>query len=476
VTGEYGDPEYEALFVCISENIRDLADTAALTIAQFSTDGLVTWEIRRDEAGTPRARYWPAVPWSDLRDGDVISERELSRIAWPEDGSRLVLVCSAPDDPSARSAFQLLLDAHRGQPAFRCTVPLDELFRRVIAADPLTQWYELVTLRRAPSGRLVLTGTQLFPPGTYRGERQSFTIHCQPSDEDGTVFAVVATETVDKVRLVSLDSASLPPGIYNLTAVLRRPGLVRFEGLPTKLREEHRSWPEIIAGIPERLDVSQPAHLICAVEVSGPAKLVGERIELTGQLIRHAAAGAEDRLKFSLVTYGPHAVGRSFPEVPTQILAWAEDRATVLAELGRVKDHGAAPTGYPRAAQLECVLAQVAGKLDEGAADDGRPVVVTIGSRPAFPDRLDPVTEIIPCPEHNDWRRSLQQLQDRWPGIAFGAISDSPPDQDVWPHLASGAFAPMSNRIFDVQSFAEDLGLLSRIEYIPLPLTEPEGS
>jgi hypothetical protein len=396
-------------------------------------------------------------------------------IAWSEDGSRVVFVCSAPDDSTADQMFEVAVNAHGRASAFRFTGPLDEMLRRVIAAEPLTQWYELVTLRRTQSGRLILTGTQLFPPGTRRGERQSMTVRCEPSGEDGTVFAVVATESVDQVRLVSLDSVNLAPGTYNLTAVLRRPGLVRFEGLPAKLREDHRSWLEIVAGVPEQFDLSQPAHLICVVEVSGTGQQVSQRIELADQLIKHVTAGTEGRLKISLISYGPHAVGRSFAEEPIRVLTWAQDRTSALHEVNRMRDRGAAPIGYSRAAQLECVLARVIEELDRRDEDDGRPVLVTIGSRPAFPHRLDAATEIIPCPERNDWRRSLRQLQEGYPGIAFGAISDHRLDQEIWPHLASGAFAPMNISIFDVQDFAERLGLLSKVEYIPLPLIEPEG-
>jgi hypothetical protein len=474
VGGEAGDPEYERLFVFLTENAAD-PDAGVLTITQFTVEGVVIWDVRRDEAGTPRVRYWPAVPWSDLADGDVLSEHQVIRVVWQEDGSRHALVCGAPHDRFAREAFQLLVDSHRGIPAFRCKSPLDELLRRVAAAAPLTQWYELVTLQRTPSGRLILTGTQLFPPDSRRGERQPFTIHCPPSGENGTVFAVVATESVEKIRLVSLDSVSLPPGTYHLTAVLRRPGLVHFEGLPSKLREEHRAWPRIIESVPQRLDISQPAHLICAVEVSGLPPVVAERIEVAEQLINLAANAAEDRLKFSLISYGPHKVGRAFPEVPTELLAWAEDRKMVLPKLDLMRDRGAAPVGYSRAAQLECVLATVADELGKDDENHGRPVMVTIGARPAFPERIDIGTEIIPCRYRNDWRRSLQRLQDGRPGIAFGAITDGGRELDPWPFLSSGAFASMNSPTLNMQSFAEDLGLLSKVEYIPFPLIE-EGS
>jgi hypothetical protein len=447
-----------------------------VTISEFTADGIVSWEIRRDEAGTPRARYWPTAPWTDLSEAGILSEREVSRIAWPQDGSVAVLVCSAVNDPYASQAFDIVVDAHQAVQAYRYNGSLDELLLEVIAAEPLTQWYELVTLRRTQTGRLVLTGTQLFPPGARRGERQSLTVRCEPSGENGTVFAVVATESVDQVRLVSLESVNLAPGVYNLTAVLRGPGVVHFEGLPTKLREEHRSWPEIVMSVPARLDFSQPAHLICTIEVSGDPAVVADRIEQAEQLIRQVSMAAEDRLRISLISYGPHPMGRAFAGEPARVLIWAQARAAALAELDRLKRRKAAETGYPRAAQIECMLALVARELGRPDQDNGRPVLVTVGSRPPFPARLDPATEIIPCPEQNDWRRSLRQMQDEHPGIAFGAINDSHPDQEIWHHLGISAFAAANSNIFDVQGFAERLGLLSRVEYIPFPLIEAEGN
>jgi hypothetical protein len=474
-----GDLENEAFFASLTEEVRDLAKGSSLRIVQFTADGLVLWDVRRDEAGTPHAYSWPALPWSDFLDLDVLSGPELNRAARPGDGGRMILVCSAPDHSYARRAYELLARDHGRAPASRYLGSFDELLHRVMAASPLTQWYELVVLRRTSSGRIMLTGAQLFPPGSRRGEKQSFTIRCEPGGENGTVFAVMATESVEEVHPVSVKSASLSPGVYDVTAVLCRPGLVRFDGLPARMREEHRSWTEIVATVPTSLSLSRSAHLICAVEVSGPRDLVCERIERAKKLIRDVNTGSRDRLKVSLISYGPHAVGRMFPEEPIRVLTWAQGSMAAVTALNRLKDHirsrAMVEPGYVRAAQLECVLATIAEELAKLDDQEARPVVVTIASRSAFPHQLDPASEIVPCPERIDWRRILRDLLEH-PGIAFGLISDHGQDEEIWTHLSSGAFASMNDAVFNVQLFAERLGLISEAEDVPFPLIEPERS
>ena len=149
------------------------------------------------------------------------------------------------------------------------------------------------------------------------------------------------------------------------------------------------------------------------------------------------------------------------------MLTWAQSGAEALEQLWRLEGHPA-DVGYPRAAQIECVLTEIAERL---TGQEGRPVLVTVGSRPPFPPRVDPLTEIIPCPNRNDWRRALYLLMDH-PGIAFGAISDRDPDGGVWTSLGTDAFAPVS--AFDTRRFAAKLGLLS--VNIPFPLVGPDAS
>jgi hypothetical protein len=341
----------------------------------------------------------------------------------------------------------------------------------MIVDDVLTQWYELVVLRRTRSGRLVLEGCQLFPPSAQRGDRQPFTIRCEPGGEDGTVFAVVTCEPPRDFSLVSVESASLAPGSYDLTAELMRPGLVRFHGLPSELRADHRSWAELMASIPARIDLYQPAHLVFAVEVSGTAEQVQERLFRIEQLIR-LVASAQDQTRFSLLSYGPHSFDRRVPEEPVRTMTWASASDEALAALEDLTNREATDTSYGRAAQLECALTKVATRITER---HGRPVVVTVGSRPAFPHRLDPVSEILPCPHRNNWRRALQQIGTRR-GISFGAIHDAGPnDEEFWHRLGGDAIAHL--KAVNIRRFAASLGLLSlTVQPVPFPIVEKAGS
>ena len=92
-----GDLEDEASSSGLADEVRDLPKGRTLRIAQFTADGLVLWDVRRDEAGTPHAYSWPALPWSDFLDLDVLSGPELNRAARAGDGGRMMLVCSSPD-------------------------------------------------------------------------------------------------------------------------------------------------------------------------------------------------------------------------------------------------------------------------------------------------------------------------------------------------------------------------------------------
>jgi len=341
----------------------------------------------------------------------------------------------------------------------------------MIADEVLTQWYELVVLRRTRSGRLVLEGCQLFPPSAQRGDSRRLAIRCEPSDGNGTVFAVVTCDPPRNFRLFSVESAALAPGRYELTAELMRPGLIRFHGLPSELHADHRSWQELVASIPARIDTYRPAHLICAVEVSGTADQVQERMGRIGQLIRHVEAG-ERQLRVSLISYGPHSFDYRMPEESARIRTWASAGDEALIALDKLSDSGAVDVGYARAAQLECALTKVAAKI---TGRHGRPVLVTVGSRPPYPARMDPASEILPCPERNSWRRALQHIGTH-PGVKFGAIHDGgPDDEDTWHRLGSDAIAHL--KAVHIRRFAASLELLSlTVQPVPFPIVEKAGS
>jgi hypothetical protein len=458
----------ETLTQVLAEQLARLGAGEALALVELGADGIVSWEVHRDSSGTPRAWHWPAVPVSSLGRAGVRPEQLPHTVARAGAESHLTLVVSSPDEPGS-GPFGLLSSAHPDAPVLRGAGPLGTVLRDVIADDPLTCWYELVGLRPTKSGRLLFGTQPLIPPGARRGYRRKFVVRCERSDDHGTVFAVVSAEQGRRLHLLSVESATLAPGVYRLTAELRRPGLVGWLGLPAKPGLDHRRWSELVAAVPERLDRAGPAHLICAIEVSGSQGQVEDRISRVEQLIR-GVDDVDGGLNISLISYGPHSFERGGPDSSPAVLTWATTSQHALSALSALRDRGPMRVGYPRAAQLECVLAEVADRL---TGPEGRVALVSVGARPAFPPRVDPRTEILPCPRRRDWRLALGRLRQQ-PGIAFGAIRDPGPNEAIWTELGREAFAPVD--AVDIIGFATSLGLQSgTVPRVPFPLIETEG-
>jgi hypothetical protein len=294
------------------------------------------------------------------------------------------------------------------------------------------------------------------------------------SDDYGTVFATFAGSPAAPdapPRLLVMQSGKVPPGTYELTAELLHPypGHVRLRGLPVTLRDDPRSWDEIAASVPPRLPPGiGPAHLIAAIEISGDRAMVLRRIERVTELFEHVAGASAEPTSYSVITYGPHHINSNrdtYPEIPVRTLALAVSVEPALDTLGGLAHHGALPRGYPFAAQLECVLAELAGRL---TGREGRPVLVTAGARPPHPPRTDPETRHIPCPEHNDGLAIRSWLQDKHSGMGFGAIRDLGPDENnLWQQLGSD----VTNGAFYAPDFATRLRLTGQpVQLLPLPL------
>jgi hypothetical protein len=502
VTGTAEDPGFETIVADLARHIARLPPGKALTIAEFSASGLNVWKIVPDGAGTSRVRYW-SYDWYSVRAHGQLSQRELLDRIRPDDDSRAVLIrieagrieagrieagASATWDPDdADRAFEMARTAYPPAHPFRSASSVDALLKEAIARVPLppSVWYELVLLRQSRSGRLELTAQQLFLPEARRGDTRTFTVRCEASDEDGTAFAVVARDAAFSFELVSMASARIAPGIYTVTATLLRRGGVRFDGLPVTPTEDGRSWLDVVAAVPDRLDVIGPAHLIVAIEICGTADEIRARLERAKQLIGTVHDDADGPVTFSVLTYASHSHSRATDDEPVTALAWEETETTALERrLDRLLKRDPPVSTYTRAAQIECMLTEVARRLHGAEATAaGRPVLVTIGDKPAFPSRVDPVTGIIPCPRRNDWRAAFVRLAEDHAGMAFGVIRDDGADDDlpdnpvadIWRHLGTDASAtPVA---FDDRRFAISLGLLrATTRYLPLPLAVPEGA
>lgn len=465
----------DAVHRALSDEIARLTGKRILTIVEFSAGGqAVTWRVRRDENGTPLADRRP-VEAAVLRDPDA-----LHRLVDPAFIVRTGIVRTG-DDPAEEPSAEF--PATGPVPGYQCRTPLDQMLREAIRLSPLVVAYELALLEEAPgqqpgTGRLELIGQPLFPIGASHGDKVLVRVHVEPTGSDETCFAVVARDPRSTVppkdqalAPVQIQSAVVPPGTWELTAELARPGRVVFHGLPVELgrpaspspEQLVNSWEDIKRRVPERLTRTEPVHLICLIEACGGSDLLQLRIDRLVKLV-NAADAASRQLAVTVVAYGPHSVTWAVEDEAPSVRAWAApaDRAEhVLQELAvRRPDE----REYLRAAQLECALGWLAGYLSDR---EGRPVIVTAGGRPPHPHRMDPRTQIIPCPDRVNWRPQLDRLVEL--GTTFGVLRDKTWQGDIWLALGQKVTATVDDPV-DMPDFAAALGLHDSGQAVPLPL------
>ncbi|RCG26158.1 hypothetical protein DQ384_29720 [Sphaerisporangium album] len=451
--------------------IAELAGPKILLVFESGAEGIAVLRVRRDETGTPRGRADHPVPWAG--DADVTAERALAIAEGIPGEPAVVIVCTAPEDGRARRAMECLHAAHPRALAFtEAGESVAELLRQAIIDQPLTQSYELVVLKRHPAtGQLRLASLPLFGLESRRGDRVEFAVRCEPGDENGTVFAITAWQAL-RPALLSVHTAELPPGAHTIVAELERPGRVRFTGLPGLARCD-TTWEELVAAVPQRLDrPAGPAHLICAVQVSGPEERVRARLDRVGQLLSTLADAQAGRTVVSLIAYGPHVFQRGAPDRPVTVPCWRSSprraqEALLLLEERHVRPPEAAGTrDYAYAAQVEDVLAEVTHRL--GGDGRERTALLTVGDRPPHPPRAN-ASEILPCPRRLDWEALLAGLENR---LALGAICDQPPERahPVWSRLGAAALAHLD--AMDVDELGEALGLVaSQGRRVPFPFS-----
>lgn len=436
-----------------------------LVVFEVVAEGFTAFTVRRDESGTPRGRAGPRVPWD--AGGASWAQAMAERIST---GTAVILVCASPGSPPANEAMESVRSAHPEALTFaEANVRVAELLRQVIADEPLWQSYDLVVLKRHPlTNGIQLACHPLFGIEARRGESAEVIVQCEPSDEHGTMFAVVTWQ--DRLpHLLSVHAAKLAPGRYQVVAELERPGRVRFPRLPGLIRC-NRSWDELVASIPARLEgQADPAHLICAVEVGGPGERVDERLDRVGQLVAVLSDDPQSAPRVSLVVYGSHAFERGVPEEPVHVACWqatadhAQETLHLLEErLGRVPP----ARGYAYAAQVEDMLAEVTTRIALGGA--APTALLTIGDRPPHPPRVHP-SEVLPCPRRIDWEGLTFQLEQR-PALMLGAIRDRPSGRShpAWARLGRDVLTHLAE--VDIEKLGADLGLVvAEPQQIPFP-------
>ena len=467
----------ESVHEALSTELKQLAYGTSFTVVEFGADGGSVWTVARDDIGTPTAEQFafPDPPGDGL---DAFYARELRHLL----RNRLALVaCTTTGYPADVCTF--LCDRHNVA-AIECETQLKFLLRQVIKDSPLTVPYELVVFRQAPAGepdagRLKLHSHLLFPQGASSGYPKEIQVRFAPTDEHGTVFAVVTRIPVadgsasDRpFRRIEVQSATVPPGVHRLTAWLVAPGHTQFElaGVSIGLKPETRPWRQITRVFPDHLASPDPVHLICAIEVSGGADRVNARISRLEEVITAADTGGRP-LNVSVVSYGPHSVEPTLKEEPTATLAWSTTTNRAILALRGLRGRSPREHEYPRAAQLECALHLIADKL---TARQGRTALVTIGSRPPHPPAVDLRTEIIPCGRRVNWRSELVQLQRKASGLTFGALCDTGAVGDIWRYLGRDAIEEVE--AVDAIAFVEQLGLREPVQAVPFPLIEQRGT
>jgi hypothetical protein len=447
------------------EELGRLQTGQSFHIVEFSADGVVVWNVHRDRNGVPRATRWQ--PLHVDPDDDTV--RDDPRIRRLGEHRPVIFVRTSPDQPP-----DYVLEPFRkfdpDRPILECGDGFEDKLRESIIRSPLTHSYELVLLRKTRGGRLYFEPRRLFAEETVSPRTKRITIRCLRSDGRGVVFAIVTTEGARDFELLSLQSADLTPGDYELTAQLVRPGLVRLDGLPGMLRTDHRTWGELLDSVPKSLPVPTPAHLICLIEVAGTSEQIHRRVDMIRELVR-SAAGSDAPLQVSLVTYGAHSFERGVPDEAAHDLVWAGPSVEALAALDALEQYQPITGDYRYAAQLECALALIRPKVRPA---DGRPVLLMVGSRPAFPPRHDARMGLLPCPRRVDWRPLLAELSRSHPELVMGAIYDRDTrDLPGWRHL--GRDAVSTSDVFEAHQFATQLGIGGAAVTIPFPMIAPDG-
>lgn len=463
----------EMAYQALTDGISGLDEQAKFIVVEFDMVGINAWKISRDVNGTPVAIGYSLGLCTPADDPGEFYRLHLRRLA--QGAGRVQVMVRSPATADA-GLLRTLRAEHPGLPQpVSCSGPVTKILTEVISDTPLTRKYELVVLRETRSGLIETDVVQIFPKYAQRGDSRQLRLRLEPSGDGRTVFAVVsvrASEYDEEYQQVSLQSASLPAGIFDVTAELVRPGRVRFSGLPRKLQPDDRDWISLLDGIPARIDRSPAAHLICVVEICGTEERVRNRIDRVQQLIT-SAADADGRLWVSVITYGVHAFEPLAPDEPATMQVHYASAREAAAALDRFRSR-AVPRGirpdraYQRAAQLECALRLASTDLVDRARP---PTLVIAGTRRPHPSAID-MTRILTCPHRRDWWQELQQLRYEFPGMPVGVIHDVDTELEFWSRLGATTLAPVE--VADMEQVAHTLGLLRPRQNVPFPLAVTE--
>jgi hypothetical protein len=234
-----------------------------------------------------------------------------------------------------------------------------------------------VTAAAAAAGRLLL------PVVARRGDDPAGWPAVGAGVMDGTA---VGTTRV-RVRLEA-------PGHVSMSAT---PRLVSGDGVP--------GWPDILAGLPDRLPGLVVADVVLLAELGGPPDTVASRMNLLNSVVGGLDGAA---LKVAVVGYREHWDKYAAGLIVTCGPGDAADIGPLLTrrDLWRaveIRDRHAAP--------LEDALEKIA-QPDWAWRPGARHVLVVFASRPPHPRRVDDRGELraSPCQNTYDWQDTLDRL------------------------------------------------------------------
>ena len=480
----------------------DASASASSTIAEIDASGITVTRARLDQFGSPQITPDErSAAWADLL--PMLSRAEAERhfqlaggIAgldraslWeslrhevPGRTEGCVLVVCRP--AGWRIVERAALLACAGRPSVRlvrAVAPEDgtapgRLVSSVATEGPVLREYVVpVAIADPLTGDVRVQSSPLFAPGDPVGAEALLSLRRLPGDR-GDIAVAVMVGNGEAPRLLSLLSVPQPrAAAYHLRAMLDGPGRVRLTQ-PAGQQPESRSWPEILAGLPSRVDVLLcPVDLVCAMELSGPRERVRQRQELVRDLLTLLDAEYPEpgRLRVALAGCTDHVFDPGRERRKVVLTTPLGSAGQALSMLGKAAGNEAR---HPSAAPLEDLLHEAAGLLCGSPGEHRAARLLLVAGRLPHPYPLNR-DNVHPCPLRYNWRAELRRLTGRGAARCVTVADEIPGRQvlrAVWQELGRAGLHQLSAS--NAQEIGEDLGVLVRhAQRIPIPLADLEA-